>query len=239
MISPALSAQIHEPYFLSGISDSSTGDDRIHGRCLEVVITPPIIDIDNSPAGGQNAVSNENWCRLFGALLYELYSGISPLHPLLPDELIRRLSTTGENSSGISPCDSNGADGEEPRRKKSTVRYDKKKGKPYSRLPRQRYAPLQELGFPSSVSRLVLDLMGDQDAYTTLDAVSADIHLLLCDPARFLFDRHDASTQIGHIQPFLRDHKLYGRENEVSLITDAFCRVSSGKNEAFFIGECL
>lgn len=34
----------------------------------------------------------------------------------------------------------------------------------------------------------------------------------------------------------IREGKLYGRENEVSLITDAFCRVSSGENEAFFIG---
>ena len=34
----------------------------------------------------------------------------------------------------------------------------------------------------------------------------------------------------------IKKGKLYGREKEVSLITDAFCRVSSGKNEAIFIG---
>ena len=40
----------------------------------------------------------------------------------------------------------------------------------------------------------------------------------------------------GTIQPKFREGKVYGRDNEVSLITDAFCRVSAGENEAFFIG---
>jgi len=35
--------------------------------------------------------------------------------------------------------------------------------------------------------------------------------------------------------PF-REHTLYGRENEASIIKDAFCRVSSGKIESCFIG---
>jgi predicted ATPase len=35
--------------------------------------------------------------------------------------------------------------------------------------------------------------------------------------------------------PF-REHQLYGREHEVSSITEAFCRVSGGMSEAFFIG---
>jgi len=34
----------------------------------------------------------------------------------------------------------------------------------------------------------------------------------------------------------IKEGKLYGREREISLITDTFCRVSEGNNEAFFIG---
>ncbi|KAL3811602.1 hypothetical protein ACHAXA_011199 [Cyclostephanos tholiformis] len=33
-----------------------------------------------------------------------------------------------------------------------------------------------------------------------------------------------------------REHHLYGRENEVAVITEAFCRVSNGKKESLFIG---
>mgnify|MGYP000706836582 CR=1 FL=1 len=33
-----------------------------------------------------------------------------------------------------------------------------------------------------------------------------------------------------------RRDKLYGRDKQETLITDAFCRVSRGKSEAFFIG---
>ena len=236
MISPALSVQISEPPFLSGIVDNSTNNDLNQGRFLEVTFAPPLIEIDNSPAVGQNTSSNGNDCRLFGILLYELYSGISPFPAPLPGEAMGSQRTKEQKSEGISPRDSSGSSGEEPRKRKSTVRYDKRKGKPYLRQHRKTYTALQELGFPSSVSRLVSNLIDDQDSYTTLEAASNDISLSLSDPARFLFDRDDTTTQGGHGQLAFRDHKLYGRENEVSLITDAFCRVSSGKNEAFFIG---
>ena len=251
MISPALSAQINEPPFLSDSADISTREDLNQGRFLEVTIAPSLIEMGNGPAVSQNASGNGNDCRLFGILLYELYSGTSPSITPLPGELRDRLaartaallesqSKTKRQSEAISPCGMDSSIGGEPRKKKSTVRYDKKKGKPYSRqqYPIQRLQPcssLRELGFPASVSRLVRNLIDDPDSYTSLEAASNDIRLALGDPARFLFDRDSTTTQGGHGQLFFRDHKLYGREKEVSLITDAFCRVSSGENEAFFI----
>ena len=65
--------------------------------------------------------------------------------------------------------------------------------------------------------------------HVCLDDVIADLHLALNDPEVFLFDLEGTISQI-------RRGKLYGREKEVQLITDSFCRVSQGKNEAFFIG---
>ncbi|KAL7538257.1 hypothetical protein ACHAXR_008411, partial [Thalassiosira sp. AJA248-18] len=124
----------------------------------------------------------------------------------------------------------------EPERKRSTVRYDKRKGKSYSTCQSKPYAPLQELGFPSSLSMLVQNLIDAHDAYSSLDAAKNDIHILVSDPECFLFDLEDLPSKGGSMQLMIKKGKLYGRGKEVSLITDAFCRVSSGKNEAFFIG---
>jgi hypothetical protein len=77
------------------------------------------------------------------------------------------------------------------------------------------------------------------NAYESLDAVIKDLHLLLLDPSRFLFNHEFVFESNGRTQqkPLLfREDTLYGRDNEVSLITKAFCRVSSGKSEAFFVG---
>ena len=125
------------------------------------------------------------------------------------------------------------------------------------------YVPLQELGFPSSICMLVQNLIEcgwednhrSMDAYPSLKAASDDIHLLILDPDRFLADRHeslDQSTTMAaaalaattlitsnnikrSVKLQFKEDKLYGREKEFSLMTDAFCRVSSGESEAFFI----
>ena len=74
------------------------------------------------------------------------------------------------------------------------------------------------------------------DAYDSLDEVIKDLHLLLLDPSRFLFNQELLYDDDGRKKLLFREHKLYGRENEVSLIMDAFCRVSRGKRESLFIG---
>ena len=104
----------------------------------------------------------------------------------------------------------------------------------------ERYVPLADLGLPFSIDMLVRNLLEcrandrPDDAYDSLDAVSEDLHLLLLDPFLFLFDR-DAPPGGGGMPLLFKEHTLYGREREVSLVTDAFCRVSTGKCEALLV----
>jgi hypothetical protein len=158
-----------------------------------------------------------------GILLREFFSHLAPL-------------LQGESDVGDEPrplrndCDVS-SDGEEPARKKAG-----------SRTLGTHVPLLVDLGCPSSLCLLVQNLLQcggvvcpDYNAYHSLDAVIKDLHLLLLDPCRFLFDI-EPSLESGIVQLSFREHKLYGRENEVSAITDAFCRVSTGKREALFIG---
>ena len=213
-----LSAEISEPYFIESI-------DR-WGRYLEVEITPTP---QSSTSTATTNCSDSSHLQLTtlkrrssstssgsssdikecGMLLYELFSGKSPMC---------------SNQTNGNTIQSEG----EPARKKSTVRYDKRKGKSYSTLQTKSYTPLLELGLPPSISILVSNLI-EQEEYLCLDDVISDLHLALNDPEIFLFDLEGTISQI-------RRGKLYGREKEVQLITDSFCRVSQGKNEAFFIG---
>ena len=92
---------------------------------------------------------------------------------------------------------------------------------------------------PASICRVVQNLFESAsesgvDAYKTLGEVGKDLHLLLFDPDRFLFDRVAQSTD--KMQLHFKKGKLYGRDEEENLITDTFCRVTRGKSEAFFIG---
>ena len=130
---------------------------------------------------------------------------------------------------------------------------------------------MKQLGIPYSICRMVQNLLESafttadidnvvvapsgvsglawgKDAYESLGQVSEDLHLLLFDPDRFLFDpvettaaatTTNATTQQQQPQQQLFNYKkdeLYGRDKEETLITDTFCRVTPGKSEAFFIG---
>ena len=77
----------------------------------------------------------------------------------------------------------------------------------------------------------------------SIKAASDDLHLLLQDPDRFLFDRSisggvTSSSSGSSVANMLdiKQNKLYGREREQLIITDIFCRVSmTGVSEALFI----
>mmetsp|Transcript_22624 Transcript_22624/g.36965 ORF Transcript_22624/g.36965 Transcript_22624/m.36965 type:complete len:509 (-) Transcript_22624:4256-5782(-) len=89
---------------------------------------------------------------------------------------------------------------------------------------------MQTLGkIPVSVCHMTQNLLE-----SGLKGVCEDLHLLLLDPDRFLFDKEMGTHE--NVDLLYRKGKLYGRDKEESLITDAFCRVSRGKSEAFFIG---
>ena len=216
-----LSAEISEPLFLA------QGSVDRWGRYLEVEITPTPQSSTNSSTNNSDyshlqlttlkrrssstSSSSSTDIRECGMLLYELFSGKSP------------MCSNQTNGNTIQ------SEGGEPARKKSTVRYDKRKGKSYSTLQTKSYTPLLELGLPPSISILVSNLIDSSCEYLCLDDVITDLHVAINDPEVFLFDLEGTISQI-------RRGKLYGREKEVQLITDSFCRVSQGKNEAFFIG---
>jgi hypothetical protein len=69
-----------------------------------------------------------------------------------------------------------------------------------------------------------------EDAYTSLEVAIGDLELLFKEPSVFLFDYENRCLN--------RDSaKLYGRTEEVSALSQAFCRVAfSGKSEALMIG---
>ena len=239
MSNPELSAEISEPFFLV----QGTQIDR-WGRYLEIDITSPssssstdtavaaaISNLESVKAESitsrkRSAEKNIDECRLFGNLLYELYSGTPPIN-----------------------TDGNGEQ-YQPTTKKSTVRYDKRKGKSYSTLQVTSNKLLQELGYPSSISILVQHLMDGHEYYPSLDAAINDFHLLVNDPECFLFDQEEitgthqgglqerprsGSISSGNMPLQIKEGRLYGREKEVTLITDSFCRVSEGEF-VFFIG---
>ena len=133
------------------------------------------------------------------------------------------------------------------------------------------YSPLKDLGVPSSISLLVRNLLEcgwdeyrPDDAVPSLKVASDDLHLLLQDPTRFLFDKignvgllaaavtgtggagdgasasatngQQQGQQQGAVLLDIKQNKLYGRDVERSAITDVFCRVSfTGESEALFI----
>eukprot|EP00581_Thalassiosira_minuscula_P014826 CAMPEP_0183723104 /NCGR_PEP_ID=MMETSP0737-20130205/14816_1 /TAXON_ID=385413 /ORGANISM="Thalassiosira miniscula, Strain CCMP1093" /LENGTH=1533 /DNA_ID=CAMNT_0025953355 /DNA_START=8 /DNA_END=4609 /DNA_ORIENTATION=- len=98
---------------------------------------------------------------------------------------------------------------------------------------------LKDLGYPSSLSLLVKNLLDcgwdyefrPDDAMPSLNEAKRDLHLLLLEPKRFLFDRLGGTVMLN-----IKQHRMYGREAERSLIIDVFCRVSlTGESEALFI----
>ena len=66
----------------------------------------------------------------------------------------------------------------------------------------------------------------DNVTQASLDEVIEDLHLMLLDPSRFLLDKEPIYDELGNPLLSFREYKLYGRDDEVSLIEEAFCRVS-------------
>jgi len=238
MLSPTQSVNIVEPSFLH--SNFFNADQM--GRYLEVEI-PALSGADDSTSVSCSQREEGACCYLFGVLFYELFSQLS----LLPAESPSQISISSKRGSPKS-------DSEEPVQKKTRLTEDEDPAGPSvpgtpgaaqknARVhdKRRPVIPLVELGFPSSICLLAKNLLEcgedncSDEAYDSLDSVIKDLHLLLLDPTRFLFDRGPPLNN-GSIELSFREDKLYGREKEVTAITDGFCRSSTGKSEAVFIG---
>jgi len=245
MISPQLSSDIVEPFFLCNSflfpHGSDDAEDQILGRYLEVIVQT--LPDGYSTASTVNQIE-ESCCHSLGVLLYELFSHSPPLQDagLGNTRLYNKESQLESNDVLQEPVrkrtrlsDSTAIAAQSPSFEEATEENQE--------TPFSPHIPLMKLGFPASISMLVQNLLecrGGNDnspegAYESLETVSKDLHLLLLDPNHVLFDQEPISEN-GSVQLLFRKQKLYGREDEISLITDAFCRVSSGKSEAVFIG---
>lgn len=231
MVSHSLNAHINEPSFLYDLLEEKVQDGM--GMYLEVEVSSQLAEYhgtyyDTAALGKATGDSGSLDCQKLGLLLYELYSGSSPVFSSeTKNQIIQSGIISGKDAH------QQFQEGGEPAQKDAdVVRYDKKKGKSYSTTLQRAYASLQESGFPSSICTLVQNLIDGSELYHSLEAASEDVHLLLCDPECYLFD------QLGSMPPKLRikEGKVFGREAEIQGLTDAFCRVSSGKSEALFIG---
>ena len=243
MVSSGLSLMIEEPPYLSGLLEGGEDFDDQMGRCLEVEITSApkkeISKTNNTEAQVATVCKSEqnnNRCHLlFARLLYELFA----CEPFPDDALTDDATFTKE------PAQKRAKSQDVSSRK--NLMLARAKGD-FDRAEIRFQIPgivrMQKLGVPTSICRMTQNLLesasrggGGQwhDAYESLGAVGEDLHLLLLDPDRFLFDNENHTVENG-VQLLYRKDKLYGRDIEATLITDAFCRVSRGKSEAFFIG---
>ncbi len=238
MLSPKLSVNIVEPSFLRGSFQEGNGDDQEEmGGYLEVEI-PSHPDAD----GAAIFISQREevrQCHLFGVLLNELFFH----RPTISAEDMH-------NEGGTDATPKNGDEQREPTHKRTQlvdlraadVHDAARHEKSSSALRRGGYPVSLEEGLPSSIQVVIQNLLecGEDNrpdsAYDSLDEVIKDLHLMLLDPSRFLDDKKPLYDELGNRPLSFREHELYGRENEVSLIEEAFCRVSSGKSESLFIG---
>ena len=240
MLSSGLSLSIEEPAYLSFLDDDYEGgrEDKQLGKYLEVVLTSngggggnkhviteaddDLLEAASEGGSDNNVTANEEeektrrlCCYMITQVLYELFTGEA-----FPDD----------------------------------NQYEDDKGRTNKRVKTNlgdltTMERMQSLGVPVSIGRMMQNLLhsaltpahneeddGEHrgDVYKTPKEVGEDLHLLLFDPDRFLFDRDTDATDC---MPLLfKKDKLYGRDKEEDLITDTFCRVTRGKSEAFFIG---
>ena len=245
MISSGLSLRMEEPSYLRGLLDGEEDCDGHMGRCLEVELKRAgeavAAAVNNfQPSAGINAATAEesNRCHLFARLLYELFTH----EPFTNDAL-----AVDAASSTKQPAQKRARKSQDVSSRKKLMLTRAKGDFDRAEIPFQMpcIVHMQKQGIPASICLMVQNLLecalrGDgnggqfHDAYESLGVVCEDLHLLLLDPDRFLFDNQNQNTD--NMKLLYRAGKLYGRDKEETLITDAFCRVSRGKSEAFFIG---
>lgn len=234
MLSSGLSLSIEEPSYLNFLQDDGRdggGEGRSLGRYLEVEVSDHG-QKEVSDANGDFLAAAMGDCESCGTDDDEEKEKSSRLCFYLIAKIIYELLTS-------EPLPGN-------------IKYENGSGPSKKRAKSELFdltniSQMQSMGVPLSICRMVLNLLesaaisagiynggASGDAYKTLNEVREDLHLLLFDPDRFLFDK---DSDVSDNMPFFfKKDKLYGRDAEEDLITDAFCRVTRGKSEALFIG---
>jgi hypothetical protein len=246
MLSPKLSVDILEPSFLW---DGDDDDQEEMGTFLEVAC-PSLPDADGT-AVFVNQSEEGARCHSFGFLLHTLFSNCPPIsaaetHGIRfqggPESASMGVDASGEPASKKTKTTDLRVAGVTGIRSSTHVFNGTRHENSHSALQREDIAALLEEGLPSSLCLVVQNLLdcGEDDrpdnAYDSIEEVIKDLHLLMLDPNRYLFNHEPAYDNNGRIKLPFREHQLYGRENEVTSITEAFCRVSNGKSESLFIG---
>jgi len=172
ILSPEISLKITEPSFLSDMYQDQMG------RYLEVEILNKLLPTSAASSSGPGAaVAHENFDEnsatlySFGRLLYELFSHIDTSQ-------VEAFLKEGKANNNSSNRGGNDMICQEPSRKKRASAYKAitEQGEAASPSPptASQYMPLQELGFPSSLSLLVQNLLECQsqakDAYDNLQS---------------------------------------------------------------------
>ena len=226
MVSSGLSISIEEPSYLSCLFEDGGEKDDQMGRYLEVELDAANALVGITKAnffdGAEDKEMSKFRCHhLLAKILYQLFTN---------DEAFPHDYDNHRH----------GEDEPAPKKAKKAQLTECQGGVPeLSSITA--VGRMQQLEVPASICRMVQNLLESAsdsesgvDAYKTIEEVGKDLHLLLLDPDRFLFDREAQCT--GTMQLQFRKEKLYGRDKEETLITDTFCRVTRGRSEAFFIG---
>ncbi len=219
MISDGLSLSLMEPsHFVNNILDE--GEEGGNKCSLGVRISPQVA-AGSSPAFEQ--IDERDICHMLGVLLYQLYSNLDPL----PKESL--LAADAVPKSGVQQLDDDYDREEEPARKKAA---------------RTAYSALHDSNTPPSIIMLVQNLveskcdrpLNPQNICSSMKEACDDLHLLLHEPRRFLFTHKQFECGGSEQQLQFRQNRLYGREKEVALLSDAFSRVSAVGSEVIFVG---
>jgi hypothetical protein len=223
MLSPKLSVNMVEPFFTTFINNNEDN------MCRYLEAEFPSFSHADTAAVAVDQSEVDHCCHLFGTILCELFSNSMPGNKFLTNEGWPESVLTNDDAP------------QEPSRKKNQLidpRALNDTGSPSSSV----YVALMNEGIPSCLCLVIQNLLEcgknnrSDNAYDSLDAAIKDLHLLLLDPNRFLFDKEPMIDHNGILKLSYREHRLYGREKEESMILEAFCRVSSGKSESCFIG---
>jgi len=256
MDTPHLSLRIIAPSFSGALFDKGNNDEMV-GKKVDVEIS--VRKYEEGFSLFQNRGSEMRFCHLFGRLLNDIFSpsirhkfnnvteldigGTIPKAKCWEKSQNCAASPFGEfvckkKQSLTDLCPQNFEEGEiflNSVRKKSTHQEQ------------EAISSLLDLGFSSCVWDMVKNFSASgltglcpDEAYSSIQSACEDIRLLLLDPERFLY--HDelkaAPGNSDHAKTPLRipKNKLYGREKEISIISDSFCRVATtGVCEAFLI----
>ncbi len=233
MLSSGLSLSIEEPSYLSFLfQDGGEQDDQLQmGRYLEVELDAANISVGITKTDRRGGAEGKEMSKLrchylLAKILCQLFTNLEAF----PDE--------NHNHGVDEPAHKRSKKSQEQEREGDAC-DNKSESNISSGIPD--IGRMQQLGIPASICRLVKNLFESAsdaesggDAYKTLGEVGEDLHLLLFDPDRFLFDHEGQNPD--KMELLFKKEKLYGRDKEETLITDMFCRVTGGKSEAFFIG---